>query len=169
MILSKAEIGELASRTEHGDFSHQDSMALAATAAYLLAICQETVFDPNRPGDPQKRYDGHMVERIKTDPLERSLHDLFAKESQPRPMLSYGNGLLQDLFVRQVGDSFDPLLSNGGVTIVTTPRDCYVAATVIQWMGSNCGRAFLEDAARKVGWTFTWARPKEEGSDDANV
>lgn len=31
-----------------------------------------------------------------------------------------------------------------------TPRDRMVAATIIQWLGSNCGMAFIETVLREV-------------------
>ncbi len=41
-----------------------------------------------------------------------------------------------------------------------TKRDRVVAATVIQWLGTNCGRAFLADALRKAGYSITEDRRK---------
>ena len=35
-----------------------------------------------------------------------------------------------------------------------TKRDRMIVATVIQWLGTNIGRCFLETAFRKAGWTL---------------
>lgn len=45
------------------------------------------------------------------------------------------------------------LLNNerlGNLRSKPTKRDYKVAATVIQWLGTNCGRAFLDDVQRRI-------------------
>jgi len=38
----------------------------------------------------------------------------------------------------------------------TTHRDRVVAETVIQWLGSNCGMAFLQETLRSIGGDIKW-------------
>ncbi len=56
---------------------------------------------------------------------------------------------------RYRGDCFlDLLLNNEGhdESQETTQRDARVAATVVQWFGSNCGFGFMVDCLRKAGY-----------------
>lgn len=43
-----------------------------------------------------------------------------------------------------------PMFSSKKVSI--TVKDRFVAATIIQWLGSNCGLAFLRSALNKCGY-----------------
>jgi hypothetical protein len=79
--------------------------------------------------------------------LEKALADLWAEENKPRGYLNYGQGILQDLF-------FKPrdIWGCGVCEHEVTKSERYVAATVVQWLGTSCGRAFLEDAFKRAGW-----------------
>ena len=41
---------------------------------------------------------------------------------------------------------------------VINNRDAMIAATVVQWLGTNCGRAFLDQALRQVGMRIEYDR-----------
>jgi hypothetical protein len=46
---------------------------------------------------------------------------------------------------------------------VPTERDRIIAETLIQWLGCNCGMAFVQAALRRVGGDVTW--PKRADKD----
>lgn len=90
---------------------------------------------------------GCMLHRTQWNDLEKVLARKWHEENKPRPGTNYGQGILQDLFI------------TGGDNIFTFPRvfhhvtnlERFVAATVIQWIGTNCGLGFLREALREVG------------------
>ncbi|HXJ61825.1 MAG TPA: hypothetical protein VNU68_34730, partial [Verrucomicrobiae bacterium] len=53
---------------------------------------------------------------------------------------------LQDLFMER--DTFNW----ASCVHQITDNERYVAATVVQWLGTNCGFAFLMEALRKAGY-----------------
>lgn len=84
---------------------------------------------------------GHHSDRIaKLEPgyndIERAFADEWLQECTPHPGINYGNGILQDLFLGNHRPPIDhQLLSD---------REHMIVATVIQWLGTNCGRSFLK-------------------------
>jgi len=91
---------------------------------------------------------GLHVKRIKYNPLEESLARLWAEECKPVSWLNYGMGLVQDLFV--FIDKSWPYRAKKVMWL--TKRERMVAATCIQWLGTNCGRAFLDKALEDCGY-----------------
>lgn len=78
---------------------------------------------------------------------EQSFAAIWEKENEPCGGVNFGHGLLQDLMIgthkyefRWKGD-FDPWL---------TDRERKICATLIQWLGTNCGRGFLEQVQREA-------------------
>lgn len=59
----------------------------------------------------------------------------------------------QELFEHQPGDHLALMLqtATGEEDEIITQRDARVAATVIQWLGTNCGFAFLSQVLREHG------------------
>lgn len=60
------------------------------------------------------------------------------------------------------------LSGEDGKWLVPTDRDSIVAASVVQWFGTNVGRGFVSGCEREVGWTnsmlgysFTDAEPQD--------
>jgi hypothetical protein len=90
---------------------------------------------------------GYKFERTKYNPRENAFYLQWMKENKPNPGINFGQGILQDLFIEQ---SKDFPLTRKYVEIITN-RDRYIAATVIQWLGTNCGMAFLNDALKRFG------------------
>lgn len=92
---------------------------------------------------------GDCYERTKHSPLEKALADLWEKENGRIGNVNYGQGILQDLFG-------EPHKFFGGRVPtwkhVVTPKERWVVATVIQWLGTNCGQSFLQEAFRKAGF-----------------
>lgn len=99
---------------------------------------------------PKKlRHIGWRVERCRYSLLERVFAEEWIKECTPRPGINYGFGLLQDLFVRP--SKLFGLFRAGSLRLLISKRDAFVAATVVQWLGTNCGYAFLEKCLRRAG------------------
>ena len=73
------------------------------------------------------------------------MSELWIAENKPQQGLNFGNGTLQGLFCRR-----DPVLFE--VKHIVSDKERMVAATVVQWLGTNMGRHFLTEAFRKAGW-----------------
>lgn len=91
---------------------------------------------------------GIRYERVKDNIREQSFSDQWFKNNEPCPGLNYGNGTLQDLFMDRKGSPLS-IHSSVVVTEKITVRDRMIVATVIQWLGSNVGMAFLGDALKR--------------------
>lgn len=102
-----------------------------------LAIKQDG-FEANR---------GYKFERTKYNQREKAFYLEWLKENKPAQGINFGQGILQDLFIEQ---STDFPLTRKYVEIITN-RDRYIAATVIQWLGTNCGMSFLSEALKRFG------------------
>ena len=82
------------------------------------------------------------------DKLEQAFADLWEAVNEPHPGMNYGHGTLQDLIFRSDG-AFRVRLP-----FWVTQRERIIVATVIQWLGTNCGFAFLCGALGKVDLTI---------------
>lgn len=82
---------------------------------------------------------GIRAERIKTNAREKAFYEEWLKENEPHGFISNGHGILQDLFIEK---SFEPLGTTKILEHISS-RDRVIVATVIQWLGSNCGMSFL--------------------------
>lgn len=91
---------------------------------------------PN-PSHPDR---GYLYERTEHDPLEKALADHWE-------MLDLGNG--QHGLTNIVGRK------------VTKPER-YVAASVVQWLGTNCGFSFLAGAFAKCGYAIHGSLPTQQ-------
>jgi hypothetical protein len=87
--------------------------------------------------------DGHPEWNV----WEQAFAAIWERENKEQPGINYGMGLLQDLMIgthkyefRWEGD-FDPWLSD---------RERKICATLIQWLGTNCGRSFLHEVQREA-------------------
>jgi hypothetical protein len=78
--------------------------------------------------------------------MEKVFSDEWRKENKKRPGIDFGQGLLQDLFMEREALSFFKW------HLEITPVQRYVAATVIQWLGTNVGFCFLDSCLRKSGY-----------------
>lgn len=89
---------------------------------------------------------GHRVERIKYNDLEKAFHETWLKWNEPRVGVNYGNGTLQDLFIEKGERPF----SRKWIADISN-RERWIVATVIQWLGTNVGMAFLHEALGAAG------------------
>lgn len=79
---------------------------------------------------------GYRYERTEYGDLEKAFADEWEADNKN------GCGILQKLFI----DNFSKWV------LFITSRDRYVAATVVQWLGSNVGFGFLHKCLRKCGY-----------------
>jgi hypothetical protein len=91
---------------------------------------------------------------------ERCFAEAWEEENRSRPGINYGMGILQDLMVTQreakahewgVRDHFR-FLRWLRVAFVVTPRERVIVATVIQWLGTNVGFAWLCQVLDRSGY-----------------
>lgn len=83
------------------------------------------------PWNPEYPHRGYLYHRVEWDALERAFAQDWESANIVRPCLQ---------------EILDPALGH------VTRRDRYVAATVIQWLGTNVGYAFLFQALHKGGY-----------------
>lgn len=103
---------------------------------------------------------GWLYERTEHNPREKAFADEWEKENIPTPGLNHGFGLLQDLFID--GRPFDlDILGKRRLVHRITKAERFVTATVIQWLGSNCGMSFLEEALKKCGYRVDRIRERD--------
>lgn len=84
---------------------------------------------------------GDYYERTKWNNLEKAFAELWQEENATNNSSHHGVGLMQALF------------SNRGHQHNVTASERFVAATMIQWLGSNCGFSFLRRALKEAGYT----------------
>lgn len=77
---------------------------------------------------------------------EETFAKAWRKENEPPSFLNGGRGILDHLlYASQDGRSIDG---------EATEREESVAATVIQWLGTNCGWSFLEGIIKDCGFVI---------------
>lgn len=91
---------------------------------------------------------GMCRDRLEHNNREMAFHEQWLKENLPEPGINYGRGVLQDLFTatRDNNPTKQQIILEE-----MTNRDRMIVATVIQWLGSNCGMAFLGDSLGRFG------------------
>lgn len=115
------------------DFHHKcppdDHCAICAARTALTAIGQ--ILDAKIEGmHPQRMC--NLAERIYVE--------LFRKECSRHGGINSGFGLLEHILCPE-GKPMPPAISQ---------RDATVATTVVQWLGTNCGMAFVHEAERRI-------------------
>lgn len=95
---------------------------------------------------------GWLTERLKFNPkdLENAFSSHWIKENKPEAGINQGKGILQNLFYSHVPPQ--ALMFRGKKLLKITFRDRLIVATVIQWLGTNCGLCFLREALKKAGY-----------------
>jgi hypothetical protein len=91
--------------------------------------------------------------------IEKALADQWEYENRPGAW-NHENGLLSALLEGTVRHENPPELAED---YEPTARERRIVATVIQWLGTNCGRSFLHEASRRMGapcYPFTEAMNK---------
>jgi len=81
--------------------------------------------------------------------LEKAFADHWEKENEPITGLNHGNGILQDLMLDRTYD----VCGYKEVDWLTN-KERQVAATAIQWLGTNCGFNFLQGVLKSAGYSL---------------
>jgi hypothetical protein len=90
---------------------------------------------------------GISARRLEHNEREKAFYEQWLQENAPVAGVNSGHGILQDLFI----DSGDVFGFKRKVIEEINNRDRMIVATVIQWLGSNCGMCFLGEALEKFG------------------
>ena len=99
---------------------------------------------------------GWKTNRLTYDPndIENALSSHWREENVKNYGLNQGQGILQNLFFTATKNPLS--IFDGSYRIMKiSNRDRLVAATVIQWLGTNVGFCFLSEALKKAGFTIT--------------
>jgi hypothetical protein len=126
----------------------QAEEALAAVKAYRYGGSME---------EPSRRFVGAMDYRVHNDwnPREAKIHRAWVGYMERYGSTSPDRTLGMILTDRQPGQP-------DGVTDWPTPRDWYVATSIVQWLVTNCGSSILEAA----GWKYTqWDEDRKQLDD----
>lgn len=83
---------------------------------------------------------------------ERVFSRKWIKENRPASYLNGGIGTLRWLLAPEADHRFPLTIPE------VTQAEATAAASVVQWLGSNCGWSFMEECIRKCGYRIT---PKE--------
>lgn len=100
--------------------------------------------------------DKMRLKRVNAD-LENAFAEEWKKENETRCSGTHFLGLLQSLMIPK-----DRLFKEGGdctnwlkrCRIKITQREAIIAATVIQWLGTNVGFLFMNRCLRKCGYSI---------------
>ena len=96
---------------------------------------------------------GHCYNRTKTCQREKSFADNWESENEPLHYINNGHGLLQDLFIERKGFTDRTMIHE------ITEDERMVCATVVQWLGTNCGMSFLGRALNQCGYEIINKNP----------
>lgn len=97
---------------------------------------------------------GAFSERVNHNDRELAFQQQWIKENRMERGINMGNGILQDLF------TFQRQRSNlKDIELEISKRERMIVATVIQWLGTNCGWSFLELSLKKCGYKITKINP----------
>ena len=123
-----------------------DSYLIHRSKGYCSQRCYDNDFIKEliQAGIEEK---GFKHERVKYNDREMAFYNVWKKDNEVSPGLNYGNGTLQDLFMEP---NRSPLRS-AECKVYIEPRDRYIAATVIQWLGTNVGMGFLHEVFNSIG------------------
>jgi hypothetical protein len=81
--------------------------------------------------------------------LEVAFAEVWEEENRLNPGLNQGQGILQNLMYRRVSGE---LFMGQELRFEIIQRDASIAATVVQWLGTNCGGGFLHKVFSRAGY-----------------
>jgi len=86
--------------------------------------------------------------RTKNCNREKAFADAWEGENRSNYGMNFGYGVLQDLFMQR-RDLYPPY-----ATHVLSNRERMIAATAVQWLGTNCGWCWLGMVLDECGYTL---------------
>jgi hypothetical protein len=92
--------------------------------------------------------------------LEKAFADLWEKQNDP---VGRDFGTLEHLMIRFDGE----LVIRGRMPFTITQRDAVIVATIIQWLGTNCGFAFVVHALEKCNYRVVEVRPPKPNKEES--
>lgn len=102
---------------------------------------------------------GWWYERTKhqASKLEKALAELWEERNSLPQGVGFGHGILQDLFIdyhlySSLSDKFG--MARVEIHHEITHQERMVVATVVQWLGSDCGQVLLRDACSRAGMKY---------------
>jgi hypothetical protein len=138
----------LTGRTKHRSLDYGRTLWRPYLAFCSCENCRAEVQSRTEAGEPigpQERF--HRCVHVN---WEAVFAEEWEETCQPRPGVNFGWGTLQDLMVRQ--REGDGLFLRGRVPFWITKRERIIVATVVQWLGTACGFAFLQKCLRRCGY-----------------
>lgn len=109
---------------------------------------------------------GWLIERCRFNIRERVFAEEWMKNNR-HSRVSGGTDLLQSLFSRAPMNVRN-FLSWRRPRLYLIARDRFVAATVIQWLGTNVGFSFLTETLEKLGYEIVPTKEAEKRDDYYN-
>lgn len=166
---------------QHRGFEPEDLDRLQSALRWIAGLadrdccCREC--GHHKTNDPceicQARHAADLIGKV-LDPALEGLHpnrmrncperiyvQYWREQCERKPGLNSGFGLLEWILCP----------SETKVPPLVTQRDAVVATTVIQWLGTNCGRCFIDEAERRIKQEgglrseFTVANPLSQSPD----
>lgn len=137
----------LRSELESGDCYCQDGVADGGKCRHCEGV--EHLRELERFLDPEHR-------TVNPDRLGNAAEAIFLEQwqklQQRSPHVNGGIGTLEAVLTptRQTDTNVLSWAFRPGYVPIVTQRDAEVAATVVQWLGTNCGGAFLAECERQV-------------------
>lgn len=83
-----------------------------------------------------------------TNPPERIYLELWREQNERIRGVNGGYTLLENLLAPE--DAIDPLTGRTRPRDWLKPREAEVATTIVMWLGTNCGQAFMREAERRI-------------------
>lgn len=100
------------------------------------------------------RHRGLSYERTRhsSSAREKVFADRWEKECAPRRGINSGLGLLFDLLIVHAERRYHDPSYDGHLVRVPDQRDAELAATIVQWLGTNVGWSWLTTTLREAGY-----------------
>lgn len=137
---------------EHRKLQAFEDSLRSAINSYTEGECElEDVLDAADKVVCYKANVGINAARLPHNEREQAFHDQWQQANAPVSGVNNGHGILQDLFIERG----NPMAFSRSVREEMSNRDRMIAATVIQWLGSNCGMCFLNEALGRFGAKIT--------------
>lgn len=123
----------------------------------LEIICDNDIL---KMGGVHKGYKFYRTKETHSE-RERAFYKRWKKENKRESWINFGNGVLQDIFAKTGGNPFS-MFNFKGWKLVINKRDQYIVATVIQWLGTNCGWCFLQEVLRDCGYEIVKTKQQRD-------